>query len=72
MVKNLIRIGCNYNIKGTRLENLIEVFNEGQKFATFVSSVSARKLKCPSSAWLGTLSAWLGSAREISARTHHY
>ena len=48
MVKNLIRIGCNYNSKGTRLENLIEVFNEGQKFATFVSSVSARKLKCPS------------------------
>ena len=30
-----------------------------------VSSVSARKLKCPSSAWLD-------STREISARTHHY
>ena len=43
----------------------------------FVSLVSDRKLKCPSlarldSTPLGTLSARLGSAREISARTHHY
>ena len=53
--------------KGKQLENLIEVFNCGKKLATFVNSVSARKLKCPSSARLGTL-----SARENSARTHHY
>ena len=37
-----------------------------------VSSVSARKLKCPSSAWLGTFIARLSSSRKIPARTHHY
>ena len=36
------------------------------------SSVSAPKLRCPSSARLATFPARLGSAREISARTHHY
>jgi len=36
------------------------------------SSVSARKLKCPSSARLGTLIARLGSSRKIPARAHHY
>ena len=49
---NLIRIGCNYNRKGTKLENMIKVSNQGQHFATFVSSVSARKLKCLGSAQL--------------------
>ena len=59
----LITIGLNHD-KCTKQENflcgkillLIDVHK--------VSSVSARKLKCHSSAWLG-------SAREISARTHH-
>ena len=37
-----------------------------------VSSVSARKLKCPSLAWLGTFIAWLGSSRKIPAWAHHY
>ena len=37
-----------------------------------VSSVSAWKLRCPSSALLATFPARLGSAREISAQTHHY
>ena len=36
-----------------------------------VSSVSAQKLKCPGSALLGSVPFQLGSAREISARTHH-
>ena len=35
------------------------------------SSVSARKLKCPSSARLGTFIARLGSSRKIPARAHH-
>ena len=29
-------------------QNLDDIFNQGQKIALFVSSVSARKLKCPS------------------------
>ena len=37
-----------------------------------VSSVSARKLKCPSSARLGTFTARLGSSWIIPARAHHY
>ena len=36
------------------------------------SLVSAGELICPSSAWLATFPAWLGSAWEISAQTHHY
>ena len=35
------------------------------------SSVSAQKLKCPSSARLGTFIARLGSSREIPAWAHH-
>ena len=37
-----------------------------------VSSVSARKLKCPSSARLGTFIARARSSRKIPARTHLY
>ena len=37
-----------------------------------ICSVSAPKLRCPSSARLATFPARLGSGREISARTHHY
>ena len=36
-----------------------------------VSSVLAQKLKCPSSARLGTFIARLGSSRKIPARAHH-
>ena len=36
------------------------------------SSLSARKLKCPSSAQLGTFIARARSSRKIPARTHHY
>ena len=34
------------------------------------TSVSAQKLKCPSSAWLGTFIARARSSRKIPARTH--
>ena len=44
--------------------------NELKKFR--FSSVSARKLKCPSLAQLGTFLARLGSSQKISARAHHY
>ena len=46
----LIRIGCNHNSTCTKLENLDDIFNQGQKIASFVSLVSARNLKCPCSA----------------------
>ena len=59
----IISIACNDNT-GTKLENSYIVHKK-------ISSVSARKLKCPSSVRLRTFSAWLGSAREISAQTHH-
>ena len=36
------------------------------------SSVSAWKLKCPSSAWLGTFTARACSSQKIPARTHLY
>ena len=48
---------------GKRLGNLI---------VNIVSSVSARKLKCPSSARLRTFIARAGSSRKIPARTHLY
>ena len=38
----------------------------------FFSSLSARKLRCPSSAQLGTFIARLGSSWKIPARAHHY
>ena len=60
VTKKLIRIGCNHYSTCTKLENLDEIFNQGQRIASFVSSASAQKLKCPSSARLGTLSARLG------------
>ena len=46
----LIRIGCNHNSKYTKLENLDDIFNQDQKIVFFVSSFSARKLKCPNTA----------------------
>ena len=68
----LIMIACNHNSTCTKLENLDDIFNQGQKIASFVSSVSARKLKCPSSARLGTFIAGARSSRKIPARTHLY
>ena len=41
-------------------------------FVNIVSSVSARKLKCSSSARLGTFIARLGSSWKNPARAHHY
>ena len=38
---------------------------------SIVSSVSARKLKCPSSARLGTFTARLSLSRKIQAQTHY-
>ena len=68
----LIIIGCTCS----KLENLVVVLNYYLKFATIdvhiVSSISARKLNCPSLTRLGTVSAWLDSAQLISATTHHY
>ena len=58
----LIKIGCIHNSTCTKLENLDDIFNQGQKIASFVSSVSARKLKCPSSARLGSETSQLGLA----------
>ena len=66
--------------RSTQLGCLNVVPNMCLKFATDwgtycqvgFSSVSARKLKCPSSARLGLGPFQLGSAWEISARTHHY
>ena len=46
----LIRIGYNHDTD-RKFGNLIVVLNQGLKN---FSSVSARKLKCPSSAWLGS------------------
>ena len=46
----LIRIGCNHNSTCTKLENLDDIFDQGRKIVSFVSSVSARNLKCPNSA----------------------
>ena len=60
MVVKFIRTVCNYKCKCRELENLIK-FQLRSKFATFGSSVSTRKLKCSSSAWLGNLSACLES-----------
>ena len=59
----LIRIGCNHHSTCTKLENLDNIFNPGKNIATFVSSVSAQKLKCPSSAWLGSETSQLGLAQ---------
>ena len=51
-----------------------EVTDENDETETlfFDSSVSARKLKCPSSARLGIFVARLGSSWKILARAHHY
>ena len=51
--------------------------NELNKICDFfivgiVSSFSARSIKCPSSARLGTFIAWLSLSRKIPARTHLY
>ena len=35
----MIRIGCNDSSTRTKLENLNDIFNQGQKIASFVSSV---------------------------------
>ena len=59
----LIRIGCNHNSACAKLENLDDIFNQGQKMASFVTSVSARKLKCASCALLGMEPFQLGSAQ---------
>ena len=50
---------------------LIEIMIHEQNWE-IVSSVSAQKLECPSSARLGSGPFQLGSAQEISARTHHH
>ena len=44
--------------------------NDETETLFFDSSVSARKLKCPSSARLGTFIARLGSSWKIPARAH--
>ena len=54
---------------GPKLENLAVLHNQNLKL---VSSVLARKLKCPSLARLGTFLARARSSRKIPARTHHY
>jgi hypothetical protein len=56
---------------------LIEIMIQKQNWEIWkicfhiVSSVSARKLECPSSARLGNFTARLSSSRKIPARTHH-
>ena len=59
----IVKNWLNHNSTCTKLENLDDIFNQGQKIASFVSSVLARKLKCPSSAWLGLEPFQLGSAQ---------
>ena len=58
----LIRIGCNHNSTCTKLENLDDIFNQGQKIAFFCQLGFSSKIKVPQ----------LGSSRKIPARTHLY
>ena len=65
MIIQLIRIGYNHDT-GRKFGNLIVVLNQGLRN----SSVSAQKLKCPSSARLGTFIVRVRSSRKIPARTN--
>jgi hypothetical protein len=61
MSKNTVLHKIDYNQDtGPKLGNLFVVLNKDQKF---VSSVSAQKLKCPSSARLGSELSQLGLTR---------
>ena len=64
----LIRIGCNHNSTCTKFENLDDIFNQGQKIASFVSS----KTEVPQLglALLGRFIARARSSWKIPARTH--
>ena len=67
----VITIGFNHD-KSTKWENFLCGKNLLLIDVHKVSSVSAQKWRRPSLTGLATFPAQLGSAREISAQTHHY
>ena len=75
MLNKLIKIGLIMN-SSQNWEIYLQFFTCAKNCLLIelhiVSSVSAQKLRCPSSTRLATSPARLSSARGISAQTHHY